>query len=533
MNSVSATFNGDEWAKILQNTDAYTEADATHGTLVASKGAIKVRVIDSAGQELTLQLSDVIKISKKILIDLRQTDRKAKYELHTGLQQLAQQVNLLAKKISNGATQEDAIIDRGRLLQSIREFYEGIEQIEEQLDAELIDAELIDGDFTSESEIKLQILEITNHSISSREIQRIRTLVKHNKNLLFKLSSYSESFFDIAMEKCSQESLLPLFIDILQNVKSLDKQNLAKFKSFFFNRNVRTTVFEMIMGQKSANPLFDHLLTVLTDDELNADDFKKNLVLTFAFSVTRYDYIFFKIEDVSNGTIKKAYECYQECKLEFTHSIQETYSKKGVKYYNWLTLRRGSSTTLADKGKSAREAVSRWTEAEVMRSELVKKQRGHPEQFKWFSIQQLHYKLANGEAGVSNPGQQRKGIVRTSGGWRHIYCHEDLLLQNLKTFMPWFNDGLQKCGQGGANPIIFAAQAYERLVSYHPFEGANGRLARLIMDYALEVFNLPPPVLGQDILDAVFPLDPLNHHEEAFLLKIMEGIRKSKEMLES
>jgi hypothetical protein len=335
------------------------------------------------------------------------------------------------------------------------------------------------------------------------------------------------------MEKCSQETLLPLFIDILQNVKSLDKQNLAKFKFFFFNRNVRTTLFEMIMAGNSANPLFDHLLAVLTDDELNADDFKKNLVLTFAFSVGRYDYIFFKIEDLSSVIVKKAYECYQECKLQFEHSIHETYSKKSAKYYNWLALRRESSTTLADKGQAAQEAISRWTEAEVMRSELVKKQRSHPEQFKWYSIQQLHYKLANGEAGILNPGQRRKEIVRTSGGWRHVYCHQDSLLQNLKAFMPWFNDALQKCERKDANPIIFAAQAYERLVSYHPFEGANGRVARLIMDFALEVFDLPPPVLGQDILDAVFPLEPLRHNEEAFLLKIMEGIRKSKEMLEN
>jgi hypothetical protein len=179
MNSFSATFYGDNWAKILQNTDAYTEADATHGTLVASQGNFQVKVIDSTGKELVLQLADVIEISKKLLTELGPSEHHAKQELHAGLQQLAQQVKLLAKKIIGSvAPQENVILNRQQVFESIKEFCEGIEEIEEQLDAELIN-----GDVCSENEIKQQILEIANGSLSSGEIKRLRNLVKNNKNL--------------------------------------------------------------------------------------------------------------------------------------------------------------------------------------------------------------------------------------------------------------------------------------------------------------------------------------------------------------
>lgn len=97
--------------------------------------------------------------------------------------------------------------------------------------------------------------------------------------------------------------------------------------------------------------------------------------------------------------------------------------------------------------------------------------------------------------------------------------------------MKGFNAGLIKCEQGELNPIIFAAQTNQRFVSFHPFENGKGRIPRLLMDYVLERFNLPSPDLGSNVLDAVFPMDPLKTNQEKFITKIINEMEGSRRIL--
>ncbi len=52
------------------------------------------------------------------------------------------------------------------------------------------------------------------------------------------------------------------------------------------------------------------------------------------------------------------------------------------------------------------------------------------------------------------------------------------------------------------------------------------------MDYVLERFKLPAPLLNKNILDAIFPLDPVKSNHDEFMKKIIQGIIASKEFLE-
>ncbi|WP_420420708.1 Fic family protein [Simkania sp.] len=73
-----------------------------------------------------------------------------------------------------------------------------------------------------------------------------------------------------------------------------------------------------------------------------------------------------------------------------------------------------------------------------------------------------------------------------------------------------------------------AAQAYQRLVSIHPFDGGNGRMSRHMMDYVLERFGLPPAALGASVDDAVFGLKVKSpQQQQEFVRKIFEGVQKS------
>ncbi len=72
-------------------------------------------------------------------------------------------------------------------------------------------------------------------------------------------------------------------------------------------------------------------------------------------------------------------------------------------------------------------------------------------------------------------------------------------------FLRW-----HQSAQGHLPPIEHAAQAYQRLVSIHPFADANGRTCRLVMDYVLQSHGLPPATLvGSEVNTAVFGIREL------------------------
>lgn len=563
-NPISIYFNGDSWGRILQHIDETNEkVDLEHGIL---NGSFEVQILHPQKQkEMSFALRDIVAISEEIL--KKTSDVREREVINKGLQHLKQSVermealktDLLAQK---GITQsleqlklnvqrdvgEDVAGEKVEVYlpiqdyQRLAEFYRQIETINAEItsasNAEFTsssNAEITKASLNLESIPKSEIIDIANSRLVQEvDIQQVINLIKKDKNLLFELSEYHESFFDFIVEKCSQELLLPLLSEVINEIAKLEQQNLAKLKSFLFSRIKNDSFFELLMKGPEANLLFNCLLKVMTETELNEsiNTLRKKQILFFAYSKRRYEYIFLKVEDLSEETIRLSNHYANTLRMPFSSTIRENYLNS-TKYYDWLKMRRESSATLTESSSVRAASAQRWNEAEDLRSQFVQEQRAKKGPIKWYSIQQLHFTLCNGEKGINEPGQTRKDIVRTSGGWTHLYCPDTFLLENLRAFMPWLNAGLGKCDLEELSPIILAAQTYQRLVSYHPFENGNGRLSRLIGDWVLELYGLPPPILGKDILDAVFPLDSVKAPQDNFVRKIIKGIEESKKILES
>lgn len=64
--------------------------------------------------------------------------------------------------------------------------------------------------------------------------------------------------------------------------------------------------------------------------------------------------------------------------------------------------------------------------------------------------------------------------------------------KEIGTFLEWYNDAIDKCKKGQANPIVIAAQTYDYFLNVHPYFDGNGRMARLLMDLVLQKSGLPP-----------------------------------------
>ncbi|MFO0575393.1 MAG: Fic family protein [Polyangia bacterium] len=122
-------------------------------------------------------------------------------------------------------------------------------------------------------------------------------------------------------------------------------------------------------------------------------------------------------------------------------------------------------------------------------------------------ICQLNAGLGRGlENNRGIPGQlrERGQDVNVAHDFTKTYVPGQHVGPALAEFTTWYNQSL-----GTVHPIELAAQAYQRLVSIHPFSDANGRTCRMVMDWILQSHGLPPAVLqGDEINVALFGLHP-------------------------
>ena len=503
--------NGLEWGLLLQHYDDASVTNVRHGALTVANDTFQISFLQLGSEPaFAVNLAQIIDISKKILATCGNTGKCApmKKGIIAGLQHIELNVR--------------EIVDRDKL-RGTQAYYDATEYYDETLN--LTEA----AEATPESRARKEIADLASSStVTDVTLCRVREKIAENHNLLFALTSYQESFFDMVGSRCSPDLLLPLIRDILKNVGQIDRAHLSRLKSFLFQVHApQPSFFELLVKQEDGNQLFDFLISTITDTEINDDGFKKVQVLKYAYSVRRYEYIFMNVEQLPVIDKLNAAKCYQQAKLTLgQRSIFEKYGDKPG-FSRWLRLRQASSTTLSQGG--AKEASSaRWIRADQKRSQYAREDRGTTRPFTEEKMKKLHRLLAEGEEGIKHPGELRTGIVRTSGGATHMYCPAEFLPENFASFVEWFNLGLLFCENGDLNPVIFSGQSYERAVSVHPFEGANGRWSREIMDYVLERFELPPSILGEDILDALFPLDAKKSNHEAFVRKIVIGIQLSK-----
>lgn len=118
-------------------------------------------------------------------------------------------------------------------------------------------------------------------------------------------------------------------------------------------------------------------------------------------------------------------------------------------------------------------------------------------------IQKINRLMGQGlEHNSGVPGQIRGPDMEVMAGGNPInsYVPGAEVGAAMDDFMKWYNGA-----QGKVPPIELAAQAYQRLVSIHPFLDANGRTCRMVMDYILQGHGLPPAALvGKEVNAAVF-----------------------------
>lgn len=379
----------------------------------------------------------------------------------------------------------------------------------------------------------------TTSGLTDTDLEYIRFCIKEDHSVLFQLSDPAsrKTHLDRIAKHANQTSLQPIFIDLIMQISQLKPDEIEKVKELIFSKSSSNnqSLFQHLMQGEASNVLFDSLLTTFSDIELNANPDRKSQILEYAFSMKRYNHITINPQNLPHEVVEKADECYASSQVAM-QPIREILSKVDPAHYeNWLSRRRLSSCTLAQGSSSQASAcIERWNNADKLAASYAESAKEHPDQrFDQTRLQKIHLKLCKGEEGVRSPGKFREGIVRTSGGWTHVYCHQQFLERNIEQFLIGFNRGLQQCEDKELNPVIFASQIYQQFVSLHPFENGNGRISRLLMDYVLERFNLPPPILEENVLDAVFPLDHKKVDQGQFVEKIIEGIKLSKSLLVS
>lgn len=115
---------------------------------------------------------------------------------------------------------------------------------------------------------------------------------------------------------------------------------------------------------------------------------------------------------------------------------------------------------------------------------------------------------------------------------RYNYLTGKHVKPELEKFIKWVNESIAECEAGLLNPVLVAAQAAVRLVSIHPFFDGNGRTSRLVMDYILQRFGLPPAVLPNAEMAVFGDLpDKLNVTMESAIEKVKVGIQNSCRLL--
>jgi len=85
------------------------------------------------------------------------------------------------------------------------------------------------------------------------------------------------------------------------------------------------------------------------------------------------------------------------------------------------------------------------------------------------------------------------------------------------------------------NVVLFAAWASHKISSIHPFADGNGRTARLMLNFILEKFGLPPIIIATKVrnqyLKALSQIDTAEDYEP-FVKIILNGIKEHFDRLE-
>lgn len=149
-------------------------------------------------------------------------------------------------------------------------------------------------------------------------------------------------------------------------------------------------------------------------------------------------------------------------------------------------------------------------------------------------VPDLHWiRTINRKLGGDNGGVLRSGDVRVTAGGRNEYEYAPpaRVADEMNTFVDWLQYSLKECDAGRRNPIVVAARAFQRLVSIHAFCDRNGRTSRLVMDYVLIRYKLPPAAIGDDVCLAQFSLNGHGKTPSEAVRAVLGGVQRSYAIL--
>lgn len=153
------------------------------------------------------------------------------------------------------------------------------------------------------------------------------------------------------------------------------------------------------------------------------------------------------------------------------------------------------SETIRGGGSAAYRADANWQHAQAQVTAWV--ERGERPGFD--RVLQLNGMLGEGMKPWNRAEQAdrvgaRFGVLRhfdvVAGVPPHYFVRADQVLPAMLELFEWVES--QRLA---SEPVFTAAQVLQRLVSIHPFADANGRTARLVMDWLLQAHGWPPALL--------------------------------------
>jgi Fic/DOC family len=146
--------------------------------------------------------------------------------------------------------------------------------------------------------------------------------------------------------------------------------------------------------------------------------------------------------------------------------------------------------------QSAVQSILNWRSADLTVSNALRA--GVP-------ITAANIKLLNSVFGIDQPRPVVRGVTQRFGEYRttpmapqrypnRTYLPPESIERAMTDFEHWY----EHAESSGMPPVQIAAQAYARLSSIHPFPDANGRTARLVMNWILRSHGLPTAGLAPE-----------------------------------
>lgn len=219
--------------------------------------------------------------------------------------------------------------------------------------------------------------------------------------------------------------------------------------------------------------------------------------------------------------------------ITFTPSLQkikELRTNNSNEWQAFLKERSGTSNTLLTNP----QAYNNWLKAEALVA--ARAEQRLPITVKW--LEEMHGIYAKGMQNGGHPvGHCRTpGIQVWASETKRYYIDGKYVQSELTAFLAWLQNRLDEHDREQKNiehfPSIIqtAAQAYQWLVSIHPFPDGNGRISQLVMDYILQRYGILPASLMSWIAPVYGDNKP-NVDEEVAINLVWSGIEESYRIL--